>query len=381
MTTKSAVRVVGSALGLCLALVSAFAPAAGASSRLQRLEAQLHQVHVNLVNDRARIATVSQAAQITGAQLAAVDAQIAVTQSGIDATQGHIRRTQASIALTQRHLDLTLQHIQKEQGRLDTVLIFAEQQGAVGYLSVLLRVGSFNDFVARLGLLADIATYERGLLHHLGVQEASMHHDLRLLSTTRATLERQKASLVTQRDRLAQVATQRAAVLQQLKSEQSSLAALEQDLVAQGNQLWGAIQQIEQELASGHLTSAQIFSIVQSIAALYGIDPYLVMAVIHQESGGNAKAVSRAGAIGLMQLMPQTAADLGVSNPYNPQQNVRGGIAYLAYLLHLFKGNVVWALAAYNAGPGAVEYYHGVPPYPETQNYVKDVMWFYQHGM
>lgn len=382
MTTKPVVQVVGSAVALCLAL-SACAPFAAAASaaKLNQLEQELHTVHVNLVNDRAKIDAVSQQESVTSAQLAAVGTQIALTQSGIDATQRHIRTTQANITRTQQHLDRTVQRMHREQGHLDTVLVFAEEQGPIGYLSVLLHVSSFDDFVARLGMLADISTYERGLVHHLGAEEASMQRDLRTLSRTRATLQRQKANLVSQRSYLSKIADQRAAVLSQLRSEQASLAGLEQNLVAQGNQLWGAIRQIERELADGQLTASQLFSLVQSIAALYGVDPYLVLAVIHQESGGNSHAISSVGAEGLMQLMPQTAKDLGVTDPFNPQQNVKGGIAYLAYLLHLFKGNVIWAIAAYNAGPGAVEYYHGIPPYPETQNYVKDVMWYYNHGL
>lgn len=374
-------RVVGSVIALLLALLPAFGAEAASQANLLQLESQLHQVHLNLVNDRARIATVTQQVQVTSAQLAAVNGQISNTQYGINLTQSNIRVTQTHISVTRVHLSHTMQNIRREQSRLDTVLIFAEQQGVVGYLSVLLHVSNFNDFVGRLGLLASVSTYERGLIHHLSVQESAIHRDLNLLASTRRTLVRQKATLVTQHNQLSQVATQRATVLAQLTSEQSSLASLEQDLVNQGTQLWSAIQAIEAELASGQLSWSQILSIVQSISVFYNIDPYLVLAVIHQESGGNSKAVSSAGAEGLMQLMPQTAADLGVSNAFNPQQNIKGGIAYLAYLLKLFKGNVAWALAGYNAGPGAVEYYHGIPPYPETQNYVKDVMWFYQHGM
>lgn len=104
------------------------------------------------------------------------------------------------------------------------------------------------------------------------------------------------------------------------------------------------------------------------------IDSNLVKSVIKQESGFNPKAKSHAGAQGLMQLMPQTAKGLGVFNSNNPYQNVRGGITYLAQQLKRFDGNVQKALAAYNAGPNAVEKYQGIPPYPETQNYVENIM-------
>ena len=104
----------------------------------------------------------------------------------------------------------------------------------------------------------------------------------------------------------------------------------------------------------------------------YGLPKGLVHAVIHQESRGRVDAVSIKGALGLMQLMPGTAAQLGV-NPHDPEQNVRGGALYLRQQIDRF-GSIPLALAAYNAGPGAVLRYGGIPPYRETQNYVSTIM-------
>jgi soluble lytic murein transglycosylase-like protein len=119
---------------------------------------------------------------------------------------------------------------------------------------------------------------------------------------------------------------------------------------------------------------AQIDQLVSQNAGRWGVDPALVKAIIANESGFNANATSKTGAQGLMQLMPGTAAGLGVTDSYDPGQNVFGGTRYIRGLLDRFHGDMRLAIAAYNAGPGAVEKYNGVPPYAETQNYVQNVL-------
>lgn len=126
--------------------------------------------------------------------------------------------------------------------------------------------------------------------------------------------------------------------------------------------------------ANRKLNSVDLNQMLSTAGTEHNVDMDLLASVVKAESGGNTHAVSRAGARGLMQLMPSTAADLGVNDAFKPNENVRGGSAYLDQLLTRYHDNMALALAAYNAGPAAVDKYHGIPPYRETRAYVARVI-------
>jgi len=135
-------------------------------------------------------------------------------------------------------------------------------------------------------------------------------------------------------------------------------------------------------LATTHKTSSEYIKeykgIIRQASKRFGLDPSLIKAVIKAESDFDHEAVSRVGAQGLMQLMPRTADAMDVGDPFDPEENIFGGARYLSQLLKRFKNNKLLALAAYNAGPEAVETHKGVPPYSETRAFIKKVMSYYK---
>ena len=133
-------------------------------------------------------------------------------------------------------------------------------------------------------------------------------------------------------------------------------------------------EQVSNPQTEARLSPADLHEMLSQAGQQHNLDADLLASVVKAESNGNTRAVSRAGARGLMQLMPKTAAEHGVNDSFRPDQNVRGGSAYLNELLVRYHDNIALALAAYNAGPAAVDKYHGIPPYHETRAYVARVI-------
>ena len=155
--------------------------------------------------------------------------------------------------------------------------------------------------------------------------------------------------------------------LLQRQSSEHLFAELEQNRV-----------RLSEDLADFGPATSSVSSIVVKAAAKHRMDPALVRAVIHVESGTNPVGLSPKGALGFMQLMPATARRLGIKDLSDPVQNIYGGTKYLRHLMDMFDNDVRLALAAYNAGPARVRQYNGVPPYRETQQYVRQVMTAYR---
>jgi len=161
---------------------------------------------------------------------------------------------------------------------------------------------------------------------------------------------------------------------QQLQKLERTFASAMRDLSRSLKTSTSPREPVVKASAAAPRAASRFMPLIRKAAADHDLDPNLLTSVIEQESGFDPHAVSSAGARGLMQLMPDTARSLGVSDPFDPRQNVEAGATLLRQLIDKFGGRLDLALAAYNAGSGAVEKYGGIPPYRETQAYVKDIL-------
>lgn len=346
----------------------------------------------------------------TGQQIVLTDSHIAATQALLIKTQSQLNQTRAQLNATRKNYSHTVQvliqtkkalieqtHLLKGQLRL------IEERGSVGYLDVVLGAHSFSDFISRvsiLGRVASAAAQEVQVMKQEEIQQkideanlarekafltkstAQLAQRQALLASENALLQREKAQAVALRAQAVSAAasaqtslSQRNLLMGQLKSQQSALAANMQSLQSQIATITTKIEGLLGQFSQGYISRRQLFNamypLVQPIAFKDGLPPALVIAVITQESGGNAKAISGSGAVGLMQIEPATAQWIAKaaglspttidSELQNPEDNLMIGCFYLGELIHGgpnlpgFGGNTELALAAYNAGPGAVQ--------------------------
>ncbi len=361
-------------------LILGLTPLALAAS-LTQAQQQEAQVARELSNAQATYDAAINAEYAAYDHLQAVDAQLNQAASTLDTLTQQVASAKVSLANLQQQLTAAEAVVTNDTQQVNAALVTLDEHGfSVSMISTLFGAASFSDFLTRLDMLRRIWEMTNTLLHQAQAAEqkvADLEQQQAATTAHLTSLQQQAAGQVTtlQQDQVqakayqsaqTQAADQADAVVAQLEQQKSALASEIAKLIA--------------ELNSNSVPWSQVLSDIQALAKQYGIDPLLVEAVVLQESGGNSAAKSPVGSEGLMQLMPGTAAALGVNNVLDPVQNLSGGITYLLEMLHEFNGNLQEALAAYNAGPYAVKEYGGIPPYTETQNYVKDVLSLYNQG-
>lgn len=352
-----------------------------AQPNLDSLRAELQSINRRLGETQSQLGTLEGLMAQANNLLAELDRQMTAEAGVAVLLQAEAENTAAREEAVRAAYRQEVRRYHRTLAELDGILRWADAHAdGGGILALLLDARSLDAFVVRLHELTLLARYEHHVLLLVAAEKARLRADLQELARLRARQETElagaRAALASLR-KDAELRQQELTFLAARRAEmQSLLVALEQK--RQG--LFQEIQRLELMYQSGQINKSQLWADVQHVAAAYGVDPRLVMAVITQESGGNPNARSDAGALGLMQLMPGTAAMLGVTDPLNPTQNLEGGVAYLAMLLRKYHGNVALALAAYNAGPGAVDRYGGIPPYPETENYVRDILSMLKSG-
>lgn len=405
-----------------------------AQQQLQREQQKYDQTQHSINQTLGEMNQLNQDLSSAKAQIGSTTAQISMTNQHIQLTQHLLASTQAQLSLTQRQLSRTTQdynettrllaktkrHLVYQGKVLSGQLQLIEERGSVGYLDVLLGARSFADFISRAQILGQVASAAANEVQVIKKEEsaytlekANLGREKSFLSHAKLSIAQHESLLNNERSLLVRE-QQRAVVLKsQAVQEMSTVSAglsqrhqLINQLQVQRNQLSAGMAGLHSRIASlvsqiqsllgqfnaGGLSRKALYQamapLVSPIAQQWGVPVPLVVAIITVESGGNSKVVSSAGAIGLMQVEPATAqtiaAAVGLSSSavmqelYNPSDNVELGTYYLHYCLGLFNGNMSLAAAAYNAGPGAVQQYGGIPPYPQTQQYVTDVTALYR---
>ncbi len=375
-------------------------------SAINQAQQQIQGLNQSLAKDQALVGSANQQISSTQAQMQKTQALLTTTQSQLTRTQSELNVTEANYQKTKALLQQTHNSLIKETQLLKGQLQLIEERGSIGYLDVLLGAHSFGDFMSRLSLLGRVAGQAASEVNVIKQEEAqqtkekeSLKAEARLLGETQSSLAAHQALLQKERSMLSQEeshqmvlrnqavsASQNAqATLAQKKQAVASLQNQQAQIYQNMSQLGAKISQIASQIQSllsqynqGTLSRHQLYTamlpLVTPIAQQDNLPPALVIAVITEESGGNAGAVSSTGAIGLMQLEPGTAQVLGIpsSQLSDPRENLIAGCLYLRDMLNMFGGNLSLALSAYNAGPGAVQA-NGNQVVPATQGYVNNV--------
>jgi soluble lytic murein transglycosylase-like protein len=326
--------------------------------------------------EAAVYSTESQIANLNAA-LQADQAREATLRSEAAATRQRLTATAARLAATRRRLTV-------ETGLMAGQVRLMEENGAVGYLDVVLGANSFSDLISRLYLMGQLAAMAGSLVHRIQGVERQVARRKALLARQAASLARLETQAAQEASRVTTMLGHQRILVHSLQVQESQQEQLMQARTQRIAQYTSKITALLNQYHGGYLSLHNLFTalypLVAPIAQQFGLPTPLVIAVITEESGGDASAVSTANAIGLMQVEPGTAAAMGfpVSDLYNPQQNVVIGCTYLSDMLNLFGGSagaasqvapslatppgnsqsyLSAALAAYNAGPGAVQAY------------------------
>lgn len=386
---------------------------------------EMSQLNQSLSADKAQIGSTSQQIRTTNSNIVRIEALLASTHKQLTSTEKRLTSTQAQYTRTTTLVAETKKNLVVQSRRLSGQLQLIEEHGSVGYLDVILGAHSFSDFISRVDMLGQIASSAAREVKVIKAEEAqeqveqkNLAAETRYLSEAKSSISRHQALLVSETTLLhrekshamsleseavaaAQSVTQglgqRKQLMGQLRQERGQLAGSMSALQSQISSIVSQIQGLLGQFNDGSLSRSALYHamlpLVTPVANQYGLPPALVIAVITQESGGNSSARSSTGAIGLMQIEPGTGADIANAVGLSPatvdqellipQDNLEIGSYYLHYLIQMFGGNTELALAAYNAGPGAVSNLvriHGnsfpaIEPYlyAQTQQYVPDV--------
>ncbi len=374
------------AIAVLCTTVFGLVPMAAASStstsgRLTTLQSEQKATEAKLAAAQKQYTAAVNAYGAAQHELAVVNAELNASAQRLQTLDTEVAAAKGQLATLETQLAAAKVVVQNDQQQANSALVMVDENGfSVSVLSVVFGATSFSDFLTRLDMLQQVWVMTNQLLQKAQNAQDQVNALTEQQSSEVAhltSLQNQAAAEVTT---LHNQQIQANGYVRDEEQAQAAASAVVVNVEGSLQSLTAEINKLIQEIEDNSIPWSQVLSDINALAQQYGIDPLLVEAVVLQESGGDSKAKSSAGAVGLMQLMPGTAAELGVTNSYDPVQNLTGGITYLLELLHEFNGNLTDALAAYNAGSYAVKEYGGVPPYTQTENYVRDVESLYAEG-